>query len=197
MRTLPEQAGARGRLTVRRLRPADAAALGRAVAESLEHLRPWMAWTAQEPLDLPQRRAMLEEWERDWRAGGDVTMGAFLDGALVGGAGIHRRIGAGGLELGYWIHPGHLRRGLATEVALRLTDAAFAVPGITHVEIHHDRANAASRGVAAKLGYELIAEVADGAESPAEEGVECRWRMERDAWLARGAQSTDSGSWAR
>ncbi len=82
----------------------------------------------------------------------------WLDGELVGSSGLHRRIGPGGLEIGYWIHPRHLRRGLATEVARQLTDRAFADPSVDRVEIHHDRANAASGGVPAKLGFELVGE---------------------------------------
>lgn len=61
-------------------------------------------------------------------------MGIFRDGAAVGSCGLHRRVGPGGLEIGYWIHPAVLRRGLATEAARLLTDAAFSVPGIDRVD---------------------------------------------------------------
>jgi len=42
-----------------------------------------------------------------------------------------------------------------------LTDAAFQIPGIERVEIHHDKANVASSGVPRKLGFELVEEVPD------------------------------------
>jgi RimJ/RimL family protein N-acetyltransferase len=170
-------------LVVRRWLPEDAESLSAAVAQSLEHLRPWMAWVAQEPLTLEQRRSMLIGFERDWRGGGDMVLGMFLDGRVAGGCGLHRRIARDGLELGYWVHPRFTRRGLATAAARLLTDAAFTLPGIMHVEIHHDKANVASAGVPRRLGFWLVAEVADESEAPAEAGIECRWRMDRARWV--------------
>jgi len=182
---LPERIGGADGLLLRRWQLADAEALHRAVSESIEHLRPWMAWVAQEPVPLARRRAMIEGWERFWSRGEDVVLGVFLDGHVVGGCGLHRRIAADGLEVGYWIHPGYLRRGLATRTAGLLTGAAFGVPGITHVEIHHDKANVASAGVPRKLGYDWLGEIPDAPEAPDELGIEWRWRMERATWQAR------------
>jgi ribosomal-protein-serine acetyltransferase len=182
---LPDHLEDRGGLVLRRWRSRDAKALSRAVAESAEHLRPWMAWIAEEPAPPRRLRTRLGEWERDWSRGGDAFLGVFLDGQVAGGCGLHRRIGKGGLEIGYWIHAAFVRRGLATRAARLLTDAAFTVPGITHVEIHHDKANQASGGVPRKLGFRWVAEVPDEAEAPAEIGIEWRWRMEKEAWLAR------------
>jgi ribosomal-protein-serine acetyltransferase len=87
-------------------------------------------------------------------------------------------------EVGYWTRAEYLRRGVATRTAKLLTDAAFTVPGITRVEIHHDKANRASAGVPRKLGFERLGEARDDPEAPAELGIECRWRMEKEAWLA-------------
>lgn len=179
---LPERLGGPGHLVLRRWVPDDAERLARAVAESLEHLRPWMAWVAREPLSIGRRKEMLEQWERDWLHGGDVALGVFLDGRVVGSCGLHRRIGRGGLEIGYWTHPSFLRRGIATTAAGLLTDAAFGVPGISHVEIHHDKANEVSAGVPRKLGYRLVEEARDEREAPAEVGIECRWRLTRQGW---------------
>jgi RimJ/RimL family protein N-acetyltransferase len=182
---LPERLEDPDGLVLRRWVVADAEALGRAVAESADHLRPWMGWIAGEPLLLERRRELIDEWERDWSEGGDVVLGVFMDGRVAGGCGLHHRIGAGGLEIGYWIHPAFLRRGLATRVVKLLTEAAFAVPGVSRVEIHHDKANQASSGVPRKLGFEWLDEAPDEPEAPAEVGIECRWRMEKEAWLAR------------
>ena len=182
---LPERLEAPDGLLLRRWLPDDAEALGRAVAQSAEHLRPWMAWIADEPLALERRRAMIAEWEHDWSEGGDVLMGVFADdGRIAGGCGLHRRIGPGGLEIGYWIHVDFLRRGLATRAARMLTDAALGLPEITRVEIHHDKANRASAGVPRKLGFEWLGESRDELEAPADLGIEWRWRMEKDAWRA-------------
>jgi RimJ/RimL family protein N-acetyltransferase len=179
---LPERLEAADGLILRRWVPSDAEALGRAVAESADHLRPWMAWIAGEPVALERRRATIAEWERDWSQSGDVLLGVFLDGRVVGGCGLHRRIGPGGLEIGYWVHAEFLRRGLATRAARVLTDGAFGVPGITRVEIHHDKANRASAGVPGKLGFEWLGESRDEPEAPADLGIEWRWRMEERAW---------------
>jgi ribosomal-protein-serine acetyltransferase len=181
---LPERLESLGGLLLRRWVPDDAETLGRAVAESAEHLRPWMAWIEDEPLSLRRRRAMIMDWERDWANGGDVFLGIFVAGEIAGSCGLHRRIDQVGLEIGYWVHPAFLRRGLATEVASVLTDAALRLPGITHVEIHHDTANRASAGVPGKLGYRLIGKFPDGAAAPAESGTECRWRIDEQSWQA-------------
>jgi hypothetical protein len=108
-----------------------------------------MEWTRHEPLTVVQRRALIEDWERDWRLDGDVIYGVFVDDEVAGGSGLHHRGSPDELEIGYWTHPAFLRRGIATSVARLLTDAAFSVPGIEAVEIHHDKANLRSRGVPA------------------------------------------------
>src|ERR1700761_535493 len=120
---LPESLTGPDGLVVRRWVASDAGELAQAILESADHLRPWMAWIAEEPLPLQRRVTMINEWERDWSQGGDVILGAFLDGRIVGGCGLHRRIGADGLEIGYWTHAAFLRRGVATRVAHVLTDA--------------------------------------------------------------------------
>jgi RimJ/RimL family protein N-acetyltransferase len=169
-------------LLLRRWLVDDAEALARAVAESAEHLTPWMAWVAEEPPALEERRRMIGDWEREWSQGGDVVLGAFLDDRVAGGCGLHRRVGPGGLEIGYWVHAAFLRRGVATRMAELLTGAAFTVPGITRVEIHHDKANQASAGVPRKLGFEWLGESADEPAAPADLGIEWRWRMEAARW---------------
>jgi RimJ/RimL family protein N-acetyltransferase len=67
-------------------------------------------------------------------------------------------------------------------MARALTDAAFTVADIERVEIHHDKANAASGGVPARLGYTLLGEWDDEPLAPADVGIECRWAVSRDEW---------------
>lgn len=184
--TLPERLEGYG-VTLRRWRPADAELLQQAVVESTDHLRPWMDWISDGPQTLQARRRMLIRWEQRWLAGGDVGYGVFVDGgAVAGGCGLHYRAGPGTIEIGYWIHASFLRRGIATAATRLLTDAAFEIPGIERVEIHHDKANTASRGVPRGLGYELVEERPDPPAAPAEIGVDCTWRMTRSVWLAQG-----------
>jgi ribosomal-protein-serine acetyltransferase len=181
---VPDPLG-RDAFEVRRWRPGDAPLLHRAVLESLEHLRPWMPWIAEEPLTLAQRRELIARWVADGERGGDLVVGVFAGAAVAGGAGLHHRIGPGGLEIGYWTHPAYLRRGVATTAARLLTDAAFSVAGIERVEIHHDRANTRSAGVPRRLGFELTAEAPDTPAAPADSGIDCTWTMTRGRWESR------------
>jgi ribosomal-protein-serine acetyltransferase len=173
------------RLVVRTWKPEDAEALGDAIAASVDHLVPWMPWAAGEPVPIEDRRRLIQEWARAWEAGEDVVYGAFLDGAVIGGCGLHSRIGPKGLEIGYWVHVDHIRQGYAAELSAALTDLAFSVDGIERVEIHHDRANVASRGVPRTLGYEFVTDKPDPITAPGEEGVDSTWVMTRERWATR------------
>jgi RimJ/RimL family protein N-acetyltransferase len=172
------------RLLLRTWTEDDVDALARAVAESLPELLPWMPWAAEEPIEVEARRKLIREWDATWRDGGEVIYGIFKDGEVVGGCGLHRRAGPQDLEIGYWVHSAHARRGYATEAAQGLTGLAFTVDGIERVEIHHDQANDASRAVPAKLGYELVEEEPDERSAPGEVGIDCVWVMTRERWPA-------------
>lgn len=172
------------RLTMRVWRHEDAPALSRAVNESLEHLHEWMPWASADT-DVEHYEGFIEERRVQWRDGGDATYGVFAGDLAVGGTGLHRRAGPGILEIGYWIHVDHVRRGYATELSSALTDAAFGVEGIDRVEIRHDRANVRSRAVPERLGFTLVDERPGERKTSGDVGVDCTWAVERDAWLAR------------
>ncbi|HEX6417048.1 MAG TPA: GNAT family protein [Acidimicrobiales bacterium] len=171
-------------LVVRRWRPEDVPRLHEAVIESLDHLRPWMPWVAKEPLSLRERGELVDGWQRLWDAG-DRMCGMFVGAEVVGGCGLHQRIGPGGQEIGYWVRVGRTGRGYATGAARALTDMAFGMPRVTHTEIHHDVANLASGRVPAKLGYRHVEDVAHAVEAPGETGRQRIWRMRREDWPAR------------
>lgn len=178
------------RLTLRLWQVADVPRLAAAVEVSLEHLRPWMAWIAFEPMSEADRVGFVESTRADWASGGDAVYGVFREGEVVGGCGLHRRIGADGLEIGYWIHVDHTRQGYATELARGLTAAAFTIDGIDRVEIHHDQANQASSGVPRGLGFEPGPEQPDEAKAPAEVGIDCTWFITRAGWERAEAAET-------
>ena len=98
----------------------------------------------------------------------------------VGSAGLMARIGPGGLEIGYWVHPASTGRGVGTAAAAALTEAALALPGIDHAEIRHDQLNLASGRVPAKLGY-AHAETREGRFelAPGDSGKTEIWRITR------------------
>lgn len=176
---LPERIDG-GRVLLRRWRVEDAKALGQALRESDEHLRPWLPFMAVEPRSTNEHAEMLRTRELEWLEGGDVILAVIVGEAIAGSCGLHRRRGPETLDLGYWIHPAFTRRGLATTVARLLTEAAFSVPGIDRVEIHHDKANRASAGVPVKLGFRFVGEEGEQTEAPGAVGIDCTWRMERD-----------------
>lgn len=164
------------RLEIREWRPSDAAALGEAIHDSLEHLEPWMSWTGDEPISVVDRAAMIDTWRQEREEGGDLVVGALDNGVVVGAGGLHWRSGPDTLEIGYWVRAGEIRKGVATEIASALTTAAFTVPEVEHVEIKHDKANVASGGVPNRLGYEWISETVGDTQ------VDWCWRISRDSW---------------
>ena len=182
----PAPSIAAGVLELRRYDISDAAALHDAITKSVEHLRPWMPWIAGEPLTLHERERLITDvFEAGWNDGSDYVYGIFNAGTLVGGCGLHRRIGGRGLEVGYWVAAAHTRRGFATGAARALTEAAFGLSEIDHVEIHHDKANVHSGAIPAKLGYTFVREVTDEISAPGEVGISCEWRLDRDGAAAR------------
>lgn len=170
------------RLVMRRWTVDDAADLTRAVGESLEHLQPFMPWAAHEPVSDEERLRWIRSWDDAWRKGTDSALGIFADNEVVGALGLHRRVGPGGVEIGYWIHADHLRQGYATEAVGAATQACFRLPDVERVEIHHDKANVASAGVPAKLGFTLVEEAPGQISAPGQIGIEYRWIMTRTDW---------------
>ncbi len=164
---------------LRRWRAADAELAGRLVRESLEHLRPWMPWATDSygPADAAD---YVRRCEDSWADGSAFQYLVLAGGQPAGSAGLMARIGAGGLEIGYWVHPGFTGRGVATAAAAALTQAAFALPGIDHVEIHHDALNLASGRVPAKLGFSPAGTGPARFElAPGDSGTTRVWRTSR------------------
>ncbi|MGW1727894.1 GNAT family N-acetyltransferase [Streptomyces sp. NPDC002306] len=174
---------------LRRWRMGDVDALERAIHESLDHLVPWMPWAAQHSRqntsDFLARNQ--EEWETGQAFGFAITSGT----AVIGSCGLMRRIGAGGLDIGYWLHPRWTGRGLATMAALALVRQGFRLPGIDRIEIHHDAANPASGAIARRLGFTEVERVRapEGQPTaPGETGTVVIWRMTAAEWKTRTAE---------
>lgn len=186
MERLPELVEHDG-LVLRRWTEADAETVSAVVAASIEHLRPYMPWIAAEPLPIEDRRAIHRTWQATWESGGDAVYGIYDGIECVGACGLHRRIGRGGLEIGYWVAADHLGKGIARRASAGLTSMAFTLPGIDRVEIRHDISNAYSRNVPASLGFTLIGRDAPNrdTQAPAETGVDLVWRTTREEWRAR------------
>jgi RimJ/RimL family protein N-acetyltransferase len=175
----PEHVDA-GMLVLRRVRATDAGAIAAAVGASLDHLRPWMAWAVPEAADPRVQRVRVMEADEMWEAGTDYIYSVISaeEGTLVGAIGLHRRVGDGGIEIGYWIAARQTRRGFATAAAEALTSVALDLPGVTRVEIHCDEANIASAAVPRKLGYRLDRIDDHEREAPGECGRRLIWVRE-------------------
>jgi ribosomal-protein-serine acetyltransferase len=169
-----------GQVSLRRWRRDDAAALLAAVTESQQHLRPWMPWAD----DYGEESAAeyLRGCEAQWASGDAFAYAIIVGDQIVGSAGLHRRVGDGALEIGYWVHGDWTGRGIATDAAAALTGTAFGLPGIDRVEIHHDAANVASGRIPAKLGYARLGERPPRdlwPTAPGETGTDVVWQITR------------------
>jgi RimJ/RimL family protein N-acetyltransferase len=174
------------RLIVRPWRDEDAEAMEAAYLASREHLRPWMPWASEEPMGVEARRAWIAEQNATEAGGGDRVRGAFLaDGTLVGAGGLHARLAADQLEIGYWVHAAWVRRGVATALVGALCDEAFADGRIASVEIRHDAANTASGAVAARAGFTHFEDRRREPAAPADTGTLRVWRLTRDQYRKR------------
>jgi RimJ/RimL family protein N-acetyltransferase len=145
-------------LVIRCWSESDASKLREAVDASLAHLRPWMPWAMSEPSTLEATRARLRAYQASFIAGEDFVYGIFDsdESYVVGGSGLHPRVGPGALEIGYWIHADWTRRGYATQVTRALTTAGLEMPGIDSIEVRCDPNNTPSRRIPEGLGFRLL-----------------------------------------
>jgi RimJ/RimL family protein N-acetyltransferase len=119
------------RVLVRPYAESDAAALQEAVAESREHLRPWLV--------------------RE-----DMGVGLFdaETGRYGGGSGLHPRgWDLRFFEIGYWVRRSAEGRGYVSEAVRLLADYAFASLAANRIMIRCDVRNLRSAAVARRLGF--------------------------------------------
>jgi RimJ/RimL family protein N-acetyltransferase len=168
------------RLVLRRVHLDQADDVALAVGASLDYLKPWMPWATRDAAEPRTQRIRVAEADELWESGSDFIYSVLLqpDRTVVGEIGLHRRIGEGGMEIGYWIDVRYAGRGLGTEAARMLTDVALALPGVTRAEIHCDEANQASAAIPRKLGYRLDRIEPHEPEAPGEQGRRMVWVTE-------------------
>jgi RimJ/RimL family protein N-acetyltransferase len=184
----PAQRLEAGELALVRWKQADLEDLERTISANLEHLRPWMPWASD--LASGARAGFLREAGEGWAAGSRFEY-AIRDraGALIGSIGMIRRIGPGGLEIGYWVAAAHTRRGVATLAAAALTDAALQLADVDRVQIHHDRANTVSGKIPARLGFRRVGAFPRSQDAPGDSGIDVRWRMGRAEYPSSAARA--------
>ncbi|MCE9638002.1 MAG: GNAT family N-acetyltransferase [Planctomycetes bacterium] len=144
------------RLEVRCYAPADATALVEAMAAGTAHIAPWIPFGREPPQSVDEKMELLRMFRGKFDLGQDFIFGAFdrtEPSRLVGGTGLHPRIGPDALEIGYWLRDGASGRGLATEMAAAMTRVGFRSHAVARLEIRCDSRNVASARIPEKLGY--------------------------------------------
>jgi RimJ/RimL family protein N-acetyltransferase len=147
------------RLELRCWQPADAAEVLAVIEDSVAHLAPWMPWIAQRAQTVAEQAQILRRFRAAFDRDEDYVYGIFARdedggrGAVVGGTGLHPRVGPRAAEIGYWIRHDRTGAGLATEAAAALTQVGFRVHALARLDIQCDPDNRASARVIGKLGY--------------------------------------------
>ena len=143
------------RLLIRCYDPKDAHSLQKSIQESVEHLRPWMPWVKTEPEELKVKIERLRMFRAKFDLNENYIYGVFdpNETELIGGTGLHPRVGSNAFEIGYWVNVNHVNKGYASEFSAALTKVAFEIENVNRVEIHCDPNNNKSATIPKKLGY--------------------------------------------
>lgn len=154
-----------------------------AINASLHHLHPWMVWAA-EPATEAGMAVFLAAAEELWAQRRDFAV-HLVEGPhdeVIGGGGLHGRLGRHGLEIGYWVHVDRIGQGIATDLARALTHAAFAIDGIERVRIQCEDTNVRSARVPEKLGYAFLG-VSVPDDGPCAGRPTQAWEVTRERWM--------------
>lgn len=143
------------RLVIRCYEPSDVQMLTDSVGENVEHLKPWLPWVYAEPEPIEEKEKRVRRFRGEFDLGQDFVYGIFdpEETRLLGGTGLHTRLGQSQLEIGYWIHKDHINQGLVTESTAALVKVAFEIIHVHRLEIHCDPGNYASASIPRKLGF--------------------------------------------
>ena len=143
------------RLVVRPYHERDAQQLNKAVAESRDHIRPWLPF-ADAHQTVEETRDWIINQEAAWLTRRDLALGVWkkTTSRFLGGTGIHTESWEHRcFEIGYWLRvsaPGH---GYMTEAVQLLTNYAFAELAANRVEIRCDERNIRSAAIPRRLGF--------------------------------------------
>ncbi|MDR4305854.1 GNAT family N-acetyltransferase [Chelatococcus sambhunathii] len=143
-----------------------------------------MTAAVPKPFTLDDARAfVLSSARRRRPASMTFSIRMLTSGALVGGIGWSEGEG-GGLELGYWLGAEHRGRGIATEAARAVLEAAFDWTGASCARARCRVVNPASRGVLERCGFQW--EGASLVRSPGAPGAVAVdvFRLDRDVFFS-------------
>lgn len=143
------------RTIIRCWSPKDAAKMQKAIDASVDSLLPWLPWAKGEPKDFRSKIDTLRFFRGNFDLGNDFVYGIFdkNESEVLGGCGLHTRVGKYSLEIGYWINKRHQNSGFATEITRALIKTAFDLSDIDNIQINCDIKNEASLRVIDKVGF--------------------------------------------
>jgi RimJ/RimL family protein N-acetyltransferase len=143
------------RLIIRCYIPEDAARLQTSINDSSRHLLPWMPWVGEEPQEIDSMAKFIRQARGQFDLGQDSVYGILdkEEKEILGGTGLHNRVGNHAREIGYWINVNHIGRGYATEAVSALIKTGFEIEGLQRIEIHCSADNTRSYNIPYKLGF--------------------------------------------
>lgn len=153
---LPEQIETE-RLIIRVAKPGDGAAFNKAIVDSLDDLKPWLAWVSPTPTAEESEEVCRKAYGR-YLLNEDLMVILFHkeSGDVVGGSGLHsvdwqlRHF-----EIGYWGASRFAKQGLMTEGVQALARYAFDHLNASRVFLTTDERNRASWRLAERAGFTL------------------------------------------
>jgi len=133
--------------------PSDAAEMFALVERHRRELREWLMWIdASRTLGDTRRYAQFAQSQFESRVAFDYVVRSH--GALVGAIGLHDVDWAAcSAQIGYWLAPDAVGRGICTRATAALTSHAFAQLDLNRLEIRCVVENGRSRAVAERLDY--------------------------------------------
>lgn len=142
-------------LQLRSLQPEDAPELFRAIEESRQHLRPWLAWVAghTKPEHSQQFIQIMLQQQHEQRG---LALGLFSGKTLIGEVGMHdwdQTLKKA--HIGYWLCKDSEGKGILHSCLTRFIDFLFEKAALNKVEIQFSPANKRSARVAERLGFKV------------------------------------------
>jgi RimJ/RimL family protein N-acetyltransferase len=143
------------RIVVRPYRESDAQDLFEAVAESRDHIRPWLPF-ADAHQTIEESRDWIIQMMAHWLLREDLILGMWeaATNRYLGGTGLHAHDwDFGYFEIGYWIRPSAEGHGYVTEAVRLLANYAFDTLKANRLEIRCDELNVRSAAIPQRLGF--------------------------------------------
>jgi ribosomal-protein-serine acetyltransferase len=169
-------------LVVRTYVLGDADELFALIDANRERLRPWMIWEPETKAADDTRRFIA----RCLAAEADLEgNGIWLDGSLIGGAGLSVDTMSNSGEIGYWIGGAHEGQGIVTRTCIRFFDFAFDELGLHRMELQAASRNTRSRAIAERLGMTEEGVMRDGIRVAGGYLDSVRYGILEDEWRAR------------